>query len=53
MYSFNPFPQLITTRLILREITIPDQNEIFALSIILEFLLLIIFVFRFKGIQIV
>jgi hypothetical protein len=28
-------------------------NEIFALSIILEFLLLIIFVFRFKGIQIV
>ena len=41
MYSFNPFPQLITTRLILREITIPDQNEIFALRsdpIVLEYI---------------
>lgn len=31
MYSFNPFPILSTTRLILREITIADQNEIFVL----------------------
>ncbi|MCI1267710.1 MAG: GNAT family N-acetyltransferase [Saprospiraceae bacterium] len=31
MYSFNPFPILSTTRLILREITVADQNEIFVL----------------------
>ena len=31
MYSFNPFPILSTTRLILLEITIADQNEIFVL----------------------
>ena len=31
MYSFNPFPILSTTRLILREITVADQNEIFGL----------------------